>query len=497
MESISKAEVVDFLKSLNLPESKFLINGEIVDIYTLLGIEPQFHKDGTRVLTPYEIIGIPPRFSDDGKELPIVFILKNKCKKIGNYEGKSVDFVCKNNKVKDSKDTLDELKSRYKVAVLSGDEETASDLFAIIDKLSGGNARDLLSSFFNYAKFYKKMQKQLLIDMFAHFFMMYIYARVKAAKGGLVRKNRIYKPFKTAFVQTQTVLPNQNQNQTATGSQSAMPITQAPVELPKVEVVSVESLEDGGLNPESFGIKNLKSITIEHGLPTVDEVVEVPVEEVPPQIPVMPIIPEENKTANNGAKEEKKSGSGEYVRKESKGIIESMVDFFSFGDKEDKSPIETEKATQTESFDDLSANDNNLIDDAEFGMQDFNQYSNLSNESEMQTLDLSESVEQSTLQSNEPSEYEQDYYSSLNSENLDEMIDEKTDLDIESSKENSDDDGEHSSDMEVERTSELKSKKHITVKKYGVEFNPETNETKVENEQQPELEAGQEYDFEG
>lgn len=240
MEGLTNKQVISFLKSMGLPESMLFVDGQIANIYDLLGIKPTFHSDGTRMLTPYEIIGVLPKFDDDGKEIPIVFIIKGRCKKIGKTTGDDVHFVAKNKKVRDGLTTLEELKIRYKHAVINGDETEAKQIFELIDSISGGEAKQILSSFFNYTKYYKKLKKQLLMDLFAHFFMLYIFAMVKSAKGGVLRKNKIFKPFRSGEV--------------------AMTTT------PKQADSNFESVSEV-LKPEDFGISNLKSIKIEQTLP--------------------------------------------------------------------------------------------------------------------------------------------------------------------------------------------------------------------------------------
>lgn len=73
----------------------------MLDVYTLLGIPPQYNKDGTlrniyeilqikpvydengnRIFTVYELLGIKPMIDENGNEIPQVFALKNRVGRI-------------------------------------------------------------------------------------------------------------------------------------------------------------------------------------------------------------------------------------------------------------------------------------------------------------------------------------------------------------------------------------------------------------------------------
>ncbi len=228
--------VYEFFRFLGLPESKFIVDEKISDIYTLLGIEPEFYEDGTRKLTPYEIIGVPPQFYSDGAERPIVFILKRKnvCKKLGKLASENTEFIYKDNKVKDKKEPLADLVARYKSAVLQGNDADAEELLSMINTLSGGRANEILKTFFNYRKYYKTLQKQLLMDIFAHFFINYIYSKVKEVKGGLLKKEKVFKPFKLTV---ETLSPNGGQNIAEEITASKSEISSDSIDLKSISVM--------------------------------------------------------------------------------------------------------------------------------------------------------------------------------------------------------------------------------------------------------------------
>lgn len=195
MVKFSSNEAVNFFRMMDLPENKFMVGDQVVDIFTLLGFEPEFYSDGTRKLTPYEILGIPPQFYPDGRERPIVFYIKNKCRKLGKYEGENKEFVHISRNNDKEKTTLEELKIRFKHAVYDGRDYDAEEILKIIDQMTDGNAEEFLSTFFNCRKKYKKLKKQLILDLFAHFFLMYC-SRRRFVKTGIVRSTKIFKPYR-------------------------------------------------------------------------------------------------------------------------------------------------------------------------------------------------------------------------------------------------------------------------------------------------------------
>jgi len=199
MENISNNDVIDlYANKMKLTQYSFIKNGRIRNIYDILGIRPKVDDNGVREITPYEILQVPPQM-EMGREIPIVFAIKNTVKKIGKYDGNEYVYTYQSKKVKTEASLLQTLKTNYKKAVFEGDEEQAYRILQMYDKVSGGKAREFLESFYDYTKFYRRMRKQLLIDLFAHFFLMQMEGekpKVKSAKLGVMRKNRNLRPFR-------------------------------------------------------------------------------------------------------------------------------------------------------------------------------------------------------------------------------------------------------------------------------------------------------------
>lgn len=188
-------EIENFYDSIGLGSGQLKAKGDSFNIFKVLGFEPKFDENGERVLTPYEILGVLPQFSG-GKEKPIVFAIKNRVRKIGRYEGEQLNFVYKPGRIKAEKTILSTLKTNYKRAVFQGNQDQADSILESIEALTGKSASEVMDSFYDYSRYYRKMKKQLLIDMFAHFFLMYLRASVKSVRKGIVYKNRSLKPFK-------------------------------------------------------------------------------------------------------------------------------------------------------------------------------------------------------------------------------------------------------------------------------------------------------------
>ena len=201
MENFSEeflTEVLKFYKSIGLNKSDFFKADNILGMYQILGIKPEFDEFGNRRLTPYEILGVPPIIVN-GREIPIVFAIKNKSKKIkriGTTDGPVVDFVYKNKKVQEKDSLLEQLKKQYIQALLAGDEDLAAQFLQMIDEITGGRSVEVLHSFYDYTKFYRRMKKQLLIDLFNHFFLMYLLQNSVNIKNGIIKKGKVYKAFR-------------------------------------------------------------------------------------------------------------------------------------------------------------------------------------------------------------------------------------------------------------------------------------------------------------
>ncbi len=203
MDTLTKEQLMkalEYFDTLGFSKDSVIEGGEVLDLYRVLGVNPDVTKTGRRKQTPYEILGVPPQTTDGESERPIVFAIKNRAKRIGNYTGEFTTFFYKSNKVKDERSILEELKVKYKRALLMGNEAEAEKFLELIDQVTGGGAQEFLDSFYDYTKFYRKMKKQLLIDMFSHFFLMFMIARTKKAtiKKGLLKSDRVYKAYKEA-----------------------------------------------------------------------------------------------------------------------------------------------------------------------------------------------------------------------------------------------------------------------------------------------------------
>lgn len=59
-------------------EPQYDKDGNLINIYDLLHIKPIYDDNGERVLTIYELLGITPRFDKEGKEIPSYFVIKNR-----------------------------------------------------------------------------------------------------------------------------------------------------------------------------------------------------------------------------------------------------------------------------------------------------------------------------------------------------------------------------------------------------------------------------------
>lgn len=236
MVNFTNEQIIEIFKMMGLNSPVFLDGKNIVNLYKLLNIVPQKNEDGSRILTPYEHLGVLPVFKD-GKEVPIVFAIKNKVSKIGKYEGEVTKFIYKTSKVKEQQSTIDKWKEKYRAAVLAGDESQAESCLSMIDSLTGGKASDYVDSFYNYAKFYKKMKKQLLLDLFAHFFLMYIQQRSSLIKSGVIMKDKIYKPYHEPQMEvSQDITMNSD--------------------------MDIVSFGQNNIDPVAFGLNNVKKVVI-------------------------------------------------------------------------------------------------------------------------------------------------------------------------------------------------------------------------------------------
>ena len=85
-------------------------DGNVIDLYTYMNIEPEYDEFGERVPTVYEMVGLMPRFDKNGKEKPTIFAVKHYVGKVAkggknkkDVEGNESDLN-KNGKASELKD---------------------------------------------------------------------------------------------------------------------------------------------------------------------------------------------------------------------------------------------------------------------------------------------------------------------------------------------------------------------------------------------------------
>lgn len=202
MENLTNEQIVDiinFYKECGVSEDMYLSRDGVLDIFSLIGITPKFDEQGNREPTVYELLEIPPVFRDR-KEVPIVFAIKHKVSKIHKpKDGDKIStdkyaYVGTKEQVND-KVILNKLKQDYFSAIVNGNLNEATRIYDIIDKITGGKADYFIGVQYNSVKFYKKMQKQLLIDMFANFVILMILSEKHSIKDGIVKFNKLYRAF--------------------------------------------------------------------------------------------------------------------------------------------------------------------------------------------------------------------------------------------------------------------------------------------------------------
>lgn len=199
MENLTNEQIVDiinFYKLCGISEDMYLSQDGVKDLFSLLGIVPEYDEDGNRLPTVYEQLSIAPKFRD-GKEVPIVFSIKHKASKIGKspkIDSTSFKYVGEKESVND-KAILNRFKQDYFSAISNGNMVEATRLYDLIDMMTGGKADFFIGVQYNCVKFYKKMQKQLLIDMFANFVILMILSKKQIIKEGLIKFDKLYKSF--------------------------------------------------------------------------------------------------------------------------------------------------------------------------------------------------------------------------------------------------------------------------------------------------------------
>ena len=221
MENLTNEQIVDiinFYKLCGITDDMYLSRDGVLDLFTLLGIKPEYDEEGNRVPTVYEQLSIAPLFRDK-KEVPIVFAIKHKVSKVAKPKvTQTYSFVGGKEKAIDDI-ILKKFREDYFSALANGNMNEASRLYDFIDKMTGGKADMFIGVQYECVKFYKKMQKQLLIDMFANFVILMVLSKKQAVKDGIIKFDKLYK----AFVEKE--LKNDNFGLSIGGSSNAFKIS--------------------------------------------------------------------------------------------------------------------------------------------------------------------------------------------------------------------------------------------------------------------------------
>lgn len=183
-------------KKMGVTADKYLKGGNVRNIYDFLGIVPKFNDNGERQQTPYEILGVLPNI-EGATEKPIVFFVRNKIKNLKPVKTSNhldLSFSKEKNLKKTDELILFAIKC-YKIAISQNNQSEADRYFELLDSLTGGKAKHYISSGYDYTKFYRRMKKQLIIDLFSHYFLLYIMQKKSIVKAGLVIKNKKFHPF--------------------------------------------------------------------------------------------------------------------------------------------------------------------------------------------------------------------------------------------------------------------------------------------------------------
>lgn len=199
MENLTNEQIVDiinFYKLCGISEDMYLSRDGVLDLFTLLGIKPEFDENGNRLLTVYEQLAIAPKF-ENGKEVPIVFAIKHKASKIRKAPiDNCTEFTYKGEKENlNDKTIINKLKEDYFSAISNGNMLEATRIYDLIDLMTGGKADYYIGVQYNLVKFYKKMQQQLLIDMFANFVILLVLSKKQMITEGIVKFDKLYKAF--------------------------------------------------------------------------------------------------------------------------------------------------------------------------------------------------------------------------------------------------------------------------------------------------------------
>ncbi len=185
----------EFYQNMGVSPKDFLEGESVKDVFEFLNFEPLVDENGNRALTPYEILGLLPNM-DGNIEKPIVFFVKNKIKNLSGFKSSAgFDFVFSKEKNQHKDKLIEFVLTCYKAALAENNMAEAEKQFAILNKITNGKAKHYVGACYDYKKFYKQMKKQLLIDLFSHFFMLYLIQKKSIIKKGLIIKNKKFVPF--------------------------------------------------------------------------------------------------------------------------------------------------------------------------------------------------------------------------------------------------------------------------------------------------------------
>ena len=252
MENLTNEQIVDiinFYKQCGISEDMYLSRNGVLDLFSLIGIAPEFDEQGNRIPTVYEQLSIAPVFRDK-HEVPIVFAIKHKVSKV--YKPKEDDkistekytYAGSKEQVND-KIVLNKLREDYFSAVANGNLSEATRIYDLIDKITGGQADYFIGIQFNCVKFYKKMQKQLLIDMFANFVILMILSKKFSIKDGIVKLDKLYK----AFIQKQLSSGNFGL------------VKNNAIKIPEISKITVSVKDEGKLKGSSKKVRPVKDLS--------------------------------------------------------------------------------------------------------------------------------------------------------------------------------------------------------------------------------------------
>ncbi len=198
MENITNEileEATKVYKQMGVSPDAFLTQGKVKNIYDFLGIKPEVDEAGKRTLTPYELLGVLPNIVGD-VEKPIVFFIRNKLKNLKPVKtAQAENFIFSKEKNNKDDSLIEFVLNSYRTALAQNNISEAERHFDMLNKLTGGKAKHYIGSVYDYTKFYRQMKKQLLIDLFSHFFLLYLMQKKSLIKKGLIIKNKKFKAY--------------------------------------------------------------------------------------------------------------------------------------------------------------------------------------------------------------------------------------------------------------------------------------------------------------